>query len=53
MNVYSNAFNFSSYLSGSVDPRTGQYGCQISLTRLGPQGALEVSRSITLGGCRS
>lgn len=48
MNVYSNAFNFSSYLSGSVDPRTGQYGCQISLTRLGPQGALEVSRSITL-----
>lgn len=48
MNVYSNAFNFSSYLNGSVDPRTGQYGCQISLVQLSPQGPLEVSRSIVL-----
>lgn len=48
MNVYSNAFNFSSYLSGSVDPRTGQYGCQINLAQLSPQGALEVNRSIAL-----
>lgn len=48
MGVYSNAFNFSSYLKGSVDPRTGQYGCQISLANLSPQGPLEVSRSIVL-----
>ncbi|AZF46341.1 RHS repeat-associated core domain-containing protein [Pseudomonas sp. R2-7-07] len=48
MNVYSNAFNFSSYLSGSVDPRTGQYGCQIRLAQFSPQGPIEVSRSIVL-----
>lgn len=48
MNVYSNAFNFSSYLNGSVDPRTGQYGAQINLAQLSPEGPLEVSRSIVL-----
>jgi hypothetical protein len=48
VNIYSNAFNFSSYLSGSVDPRTGQYGPQIRLATLNPRGALEVSRDITL-----
>ncbi|OCW23533.1 type IV secretion protein Rhs [Pseudomonas aylmerensis] len=48
MNVYSNAFNFSSYLSGSVDVRTGQYSSQIRLVTLYPQGALEASRDITL-----
>ncbi|MRJ21763.1 RHS repeat-associated core domain-containing protein [Pseudomonas haemolytica] len=48
MNVYSQAFNFSSYLGGAVDPRTGQYGCQIHLATLYPQGPLEVSRNIAL-----
>ncbi|MBD8096036.1 RHS repeat-associated core domain-containing protein [Pseudomonas fluorescens] len=48
MNVYSNAFNFSSYLGGSVDPRTGQYGFQIHLATVYPQGPLEVSRKIAL-----
>ncbi|AZF30498.1 hypothetical protein C4J89_1007 [Pseudomonas sp. R4-35-07] len=48
MNVYSNAFNFQSYLAGSVDPRTGQYTCQIRLATLSPQGPLEVSRDVSL-----
>ncbi|NMX86112.1 RHS repeat-associated core domain-containing protein [Pseudomonas sp. WS 5010] len=48
MNVYSNAFNFSSYLNGSVDPRTGQYGGQIRLATLYPEGPQEVSRDIML-----
>lgn len=48
MSVYSQAFNFSSYLGGAVDPRTGQYGCQIQLATLYPQGPLEVSRTIAL-----
>lgn|GEM_PF-2072347 len=48
VNIYSNAFNFGSYLNGSVDPRTGQYGSQIRLATLYPQGALEVSRNIVL-----
>ncbi len=29
--LYSNAFNFSSFLSGGVDPRTGIYSCTLSL----------------------
>ncbi len=29
--VYSNAFNFSSFLLGGVDPRTGIYSCTLSL----------------------
>ena len=29
--TYSNAFNFSSFLSGGVDPRTGIYSCTLSL----------------------
>lgn len=48
MNVYSNAFNFQSYIGGLVDPRTGQYTCQIRLATLSPQGPLEVSRDIRL-----
>lgn len=48
MNVYSNAFNFNTHLSGSVDVRTGQYGCLIRLATLYPQGPLEVSREIVL-----
>ncbi|WPN99305.1 RHS repeat-associated core domain-containing protein [Pseudomonas sp. MUP55] len=48
MNLYSNAFNFSSYVSGSVDVRTGQYGMRICLATLFSKGPLEASRAITL-----
>lgn len=48
MNIYSNAFNFSSYLRGAVDPRTGQYTSHIRLVTLYPKGPLEVSREIYL-----
>ncbi|MDI2589887.1 hypothetical protein POF45_00370 [Pseudomonas sp. 681] len=48
MNIHSNAFNFSSFLNGQVDPRTGLYGSTISLVTLSPQGAVESSRSINL-----
>lgn len=48
MNIYSNAFNFSSYLGSSVDLRTGQHSCQIRLVTLCPQGPLEVSRDLVL-----
>lgn len=48
MNVYSNAFNFSAHLNGQVDPRTGQYGCQVRLTTLYPKGPVEASRDINL-----
>ena len=48
MNIYSNAFNFSTHLNGVVDLRTGQYACRIQLATLYPQGALTVSREISL-----
>ncbi|WP_421526433.1 RHS repeat domain-containing protein [Pseudomonas yamanorum] len=48
MDVYSNAFNFSSHLSGSVDMRTGQFGCRIQLASLSPVAPLETSREIAL-----
>jgi RHS repeat-associated protein len=48
VDIYSQAFNFRSYFGGQVDPRTGQYGCQIYLATLNPQGPLEVSRDIAL-----
>jgi hypothetical protein len=34
MSVHSNAFNFSSFVQGSVDPRTGQYALSIDLPTL-------------------
>ncbi|KRP44625.1 RHS repeat-associated core domain-containing protein [Pseudomonas libanensis] len=49
MDIYSNAFNFSSYINGSVDVRTGQYGCHIKLATFNPLGPLEASRDISLG----
>lgn len=49
MNVYSNAFNFSAHLNGQVDPRTGQYGCQVRLTTLYPKGR---SRPAAISTCR-
>lgn len=48
LKIYSNAFNFGSYLNGSVDARTGQYNNQIRLATLYPEGPLEVSRDILL-----
>lgn len=34
--LYSNAFNFNSYLSAGVDPRTGQYSASLNLITLSP-----------------
>ncbi|PKH27581.1 RHS repeat domain-containing protein [Pseudomonas fluorescens] len=48
MNLYSNAFNFDSYLSGSVDRRTGQYGVRLRLATLFSQGPLADGRDIAL-----
>lgn len=48
MNVYSNAFSFSSYIMGGVDPRTGQYVFQIKLVTLNPLGSLETSRTLSM-----
>ena len=48
MNIYSNAFNFSTHLNGVVDPRTGQYTARINLGTFYPQGPLEISRNIAL-----
>ncbi|WP_248752666.1 RHS repeat-associated core domain-containing protein [Pseudomonas sp. MWU15-20650] len=48
MDVYSQAFNFSSYLNGAVDVRTGQYNVRINLMTLCPRGPLEASREIAL-----
>ncbi|ANI31135.1 hypothetical protein PL78_15070 [Yersinia entomophaga] len=48
MQVYSNAFNFSSYLSADVDERTGQYGSIIRLATIYPEGPVENSRDIKI-----
>lgn len=48
MDVYSQAFNFNTYLSGAVDTRTGHYNVRINLVTLYPMGPLEVSRDIAL-----
>jgi RHS repeat-associated protein len=48
MQIYSNAFNFDSYLTGGVDLRTGQYTCSIQLATITPEGAAEAGRDISL-----
>lgn len=48
MKIYSNAFNFDSYLSGGVDLRTGQYNSVIRLTTISPEGPVENSRDVML-----
>ncbi len=47
-NIYSNAFNFSSYSNGSVDLRTGQYSAVIKLATIRSSSSLESSRDISL-----
>lgn len=47
-NIYSNAFNFSSYLTGKVDLRTGQYGFTQKLATLRPRSAPNQTRDIVL-----
>lgn len=37
-NIYSNAFNFSSYQDGKVDMRTGQFSAVVTLVTLRPEG---------------
>lgn len=46
--VYSNAFNFSSYQDGKTDLRTGQFSAVVSLATVRPQGAAEGSRELKL-----
>ncbi|MGJ0638976.1 hypothetical protein [Xenorhabdus bovienii] len=46
--IYSNAFNFSTYVNGGVDLRTGQYGMTIHLTTLRSQFKPHLSRDISL-----
>lgn len=46
--IYSNAFNFSTYVNGRVDLRTGQYGMTIHLTTLRSQFNPHLSRDISL-----
>ncbi|MDE9486403.1 RHS repeat-associated core domain-containing protein [Xenorhabdus bovienii] len=46
--IYSNAFNFSTYVNGGVDLRTGQYGVTIHLTTLRSQFNPHLSRDISL-----
>ncbi|APJ04352.1 RHS repeat-associated core domain-containing protein [Silvanigrella aquatica] len=47
-NIYSNAFNFSSYLNGSVDLRTGQYSAVIKLATIRSLSSMEATRDISL-----
>ncbi|MGJ0624376.1 RHS repeat-associated core domain-containing protein [Xenorhabdus bovienii] len=46
--IYSNAFNFSTYVNGGVDLRTGQYGMTIHLTTLRSHFNPHLSRDISL-----
>src|SRR5262245_51888834 len=46
--VYSNAFNFTSYQDGKTDLRTGQFSAVVNLATIRPQGAAEGSREIKL-----
>lgn len=46
--IYSNAFNFSSSLTGSMDIRTGQYNAQIHLATLNPVSETSLKRDILL-----
>lgn len=46
--MYSNAFNFSSYLDGSVDVRTGQFNASINLVTLRSLLNSDLDRSISL-----
>ncbi|TKD08515.1 hypothetical protein [Polyangium fumosum] len=46
VSIYSNAFNFGSYLSGAVDPRTGQYSVAIPFVQIRPPNLDDLSRSI-------
>lgn len=46
--VYSNAFNFSSFLQGGVDPRTGVYNFSLSLGEIRTEGSNGPSFSLLL-----
>lgn len=46
--LYSNAFNFASYLSTGVDPRTGQYTASIEILTLHPFNLEEGSYPLSL-----
>lgn len=46
--IYSNAFNFSSFITTGVDPRTGQYSATIKLTTLRPHNIANFERDLSL-----
>ena len=46
--IYSNAFNFGSFMEGSVDPRTGQYSQTITVMTLQAQNSDSASRPLTI-----
>lgn len=47
-NIYSNAFNFSSYISTGVDSRTGQYSATINLVTLRPHNISGFEQALSL-----
>nr|ULG14345.1 hypothetical protein 28Fp_00058 [Serratia proteamaculans] len=48
MNIYSNAFNFSHYLTSDVDERTGQYLSNVHLATIYPEGPIANNRELKL-----
>jgi hypothetical protein len=47
-NIYSNAFNFSSFLSFGVDTRTGQYTATLNMITLKPFNLDDINSTIAL-----
>ncbi|PQQ26017.1 hypothetical protein C6H64_18740 [Photorhabdus luminescens] len=46
--IYSNAFNFGSYINTGVDPRTGQYSANINIITLRPNNVGNVEQVLNL-----
>lgn len=46
--IHSNAFNFSSFLSSGVDPRTGQYNADLNVISLSPTNEDEATYPVSL-----
>ncbi|MQL47310.1 hypothetical protein GEA64_04570 [Photorhabdus khanii] len=46
--IYSNAFNFGSYINTGVDPRTGQYSANINIITLRPNNVGNLEQALSL-----
>lgn len=46
--IYSNAFNFGSYINSGVDPRTGQYSANINIFTLRPNNINNFEQTLSL-----